>query len=112
MRRHVRRLEGRGLVTKVHGGVHLRNWPGEASFRQRMGQNVAAKRRIGAGLAATTPDGTSRFLDVGSTTVYVAEVLRGHQGLLVVTNALPVAQSLVGGARNRVFLAGGRAARA
>ena len=107
VRRNVRRLEERGLVTKVHGGVVLRDWVAEPSFALRFAQNTEAKRRIAAELAAMIPNGASLFLDVGSTTAYVAQALRDHHALLVVTNALPVAQTLVGGADNRVFMAGG-----
>ncbi len=107
IRRNVRRLEEQGLVTKVHGGVFLRGWEPEQSFAHRFAQNPGAKRRIAARVAGMIPNGASLFLDVGSTTAYVAQALRGHRELLVVTNSLPVAQMLVGGAENRVFLAGG-----
>lgn len=107
VRRNVRRLEDRGLVGKVHGGVFLRDWEAEPTLAQRVAQNTEAKRRIAATLAATIPNGASLFLDVGSTTAYVAQALRGHQALLVVTNSLPVAQTLLAGDRNRVYLAAG-----
>lgn len=107
VRRNVRRLEERGLVDKVHGGVHLRGWTAEPSFAQRLARNPEAKRRIAAAVAAMIPNGASLFLDVGSTTAYVAQALRGHEGLLVVTNSLPVAQTLLAGVKNRVCLAGG-----
>lgn len=107
IRRNVRRLETSGLVTKVHGGVVLKDWTQEPSFTQRFAENPAAKRRIARHLAAMVQDGDSLFLDTGSTTAYVAQALRGHQGLLVVTNALPVAQALAPGGANRVHMAGG-----
>jgi DeoR family transcriptional regulator, glycerol-3-phosphate regulon repressor len=107
IRRTVRRLEGRGLVKKVHGGVHLRDWGPEASFALRLGLNPAPKRRIAARLAALIPDGASLFLDVGSTTAFVAQALRDHRELLVVTNSLSVAQTLASRNGNRVFMAGG-----
>lgn len=107
IRRNVRRLETSGLVTKVHGGVVLKDWTQEPSFTQRYGENPQAKRRIARHLAAMVQDGESLFLDTGSTTAYVAQALRGHQGLTVVTNALPVAQALAPGGANRVHMAGG-----
>lgn len=107
VRRNVKRLEARGLVTRVHGGVHLKDWGAEASFAQRMLVNPAAKRRIAEAVARLIPDGVSLFLDVGSTTAYVAQALRVRRELLVVTNSLPVAQALVGVQGNRVLMAGG-----
>lgn len=107
IRRAVKRLAATGAVTKVHGGVHLNNWATEPSFAQRLVLNPLAKRRIAACLAAMIPNGASLFLDVGSTTAYVAQALQQHGDLLVVTNSLAVAQSLVSRNGNRVFMAGG-----
>lgn len=107
IRRNVKRLESQGLVTRVHGGVHLKDWGPEASFAQRMVQNPGAKRRIAEAVARLIPDGASVFLDVGSTTAYAAQALRARRDLLVVTNSLAVAQALTGVNGNRVFMAGG-----
>lgn len=107
IRRNVSVLEQQGLVTKVHGGVALKNWGLEPSFEQRFVQNQPAKRRIAEAVAALIMDGASVILDVGSTTAYVAQALRQKRDLLVVTNSLPVAQALAGQNGNRVFMAGG-----
>jgi DeoR family transcriptional regulator, glycerol-3-phosphate regulon repressor len=107
IRRTAAALEHQGLVTKVHGGVSLKNWGLEPSFAQRIVQNQSVKRRIGEAVAGLISDGASLFLDVGSTTAYVAQALRERHDLLVVTNSLPVAQALAGQNGNRVFMAGG-----
>ncbi|GHC60990.1 DeoR/GlpR family DNA-binding transcription regulator [Neogemmobacter tilapiae] len=107
IRRTIRRLEGQGLVTKVHGAVHLRDSGHEAAFAVRMGVNPTAKRRIAARLAGMLENGASLFLDVGTTTTYVAQALRDHHDLMVVTNSLMVAQALAMRNGNRVFVAGG-----
>lgn len=107
VRRIVKRLQALGLVTRVHGGVHLKDWGPEASFAQRMVQNPGPKRRIAEGVARIIPDGASLFLDVGSTTAYVAQALRVRRDLLVVTNSLAVAQALTGVNGNQLFMAGG-----
>ena len=107
IRRTIRRLESQGLVTKVHGAVHLRDAGPEAAFAVRMGVNPGAKRRIAGRLAGLIENGSSLFLDVGTTTAYVAQALRDHRDLLVVTNSLIVAQALAMRNGNRVFMAGG-----
>lgn len=107
IRRTVALLERQGLVTKVHGGVSLKNWGVEPSFEQRFVQNQPPKRRIAEAVASLIADGASLILDVGSTTAYVAQALRKKRDLLVVTNSLPVAQALAGQNGNRVFMAGG-----
>lgn len=107
IRRNVRRLEEAGVVTKVHGGVYLKDWGPAPTFAQRFKENAAAKRLIAKHVSNMIRDGDSLFLDTGSTTAYVAEELRKHQGLLVVTNSLSVAQALTSNGSNRVFFAGG-----
>jgi len=107
IRRAAKRLEAQGLVTKTHGALHLREAGAEPNFAQRMQLNAVAKRRIGRSVAALIPDGASLFLDVGSTTAYVAQALQIRRDLMVITNSLPVASALTGRNGNRVFLAGG-----
>ncbi|MBA3908802.1 MAG: DeoR/GlpR transcriptional regulator [Rhodobacter sp.] len=107
VRRSLKRLEALGSVTRVHGGVHLRDWGAEPSFALRLRVSPDAKRRIAARLAGLIEHGASLFLDVGSTTAFVAQALRDHHDLLVVTNSLAVAQTLSGRGGNRVFMAGG-----
>jgi DeoR family glycerol-3-phosphate regulon repressor len=107
VRRAVKRLEAVGSVTRVHGGVHLRDVLAEPSLSLRLGVNPGAKRRIAARVAGLIENGSSLFLDVGSTTAFVAQALRDHRELFVVTNSLTVAQALTGRGGNRVFMAGG-----
>ena len=110
IRRAAKRLEAQGLVTKTHGALHLREAGAEPNFAQRMQLNAAAKRRIGRSVAALIPDGASLFLDVGSTTAYVAQALQIRRDLMVVTNSLPVASALTGRNGNRVFWRGANCA--
>ena len=53
------------------------------------------------------PNESSLFLDIGSTTAYIADALRGHRKLVVVTNSVYVAYRLSMRNENRVFVAGG-----
>ena len=107
IRRSLKRLEALGSISRVHGGVHLKDWGPEPSFALRFGLYPDRKRAIAARAAGLIADGASLFLDVGSTTAYVAQALRDHRELMVVTNSLAVAQVLAGRGGNRVFMAGG-----
>ena len=107
VRRNVRRLEDNGTVKKVHGGVHLVDVLTEAPFQQRMSVNSHAKRIIAASVADMITDGDSLFLDIGSTTAYIAMALQNHRDLFVVTNSVAVAHALATRNNNRVYLAGG-----
>ncbi len=107
IRRNIKSLEAGGHVRKVHGGVHLTDIKNEQTFQQRMGENPDAKRRIAARVADMIKDGDSLFLDIGSTTAYIAMALQNHKNLFVVTNSLSVAHTLATRNSNRIFLAGG-----
>jgi len=107
IRRNVKKLAGRGLVRKVHGGVYLPDAVQEAPFAQRMDENPDAKRLIADQLGRMIKNGDSLILDIGSTTAYVARALRGHHDLFVVTNSIAAAQMLATRNNNRVFMAGG-----
>lgn len=107
IRRNVRLLAAQGLVRKVHGGVHLPDLLHEPTFQQRMNEQRAAKERIASRVATMIEDGDSLILDIGSTTAYVAQALKNHRDLYLVTNSVAVAQILAPRNGNRVFLAGG-----
>lgn len=107
VRRNVKRLSDDGLVKKVHGGVLLQHGSTELSFAQRLAENPIAKQKIAAHVAGLISDGSSIFLDIGSTTAFIAEALRGHNELLIVTNSVAVAHSLAARNNNRVFMPGG-----
>ncbi len=107
VRRTVKKLSREGLVSRVHGGVFLIDEPAGSSFHQRISEQSRQKQQLGRFVATLVEDGTSLFLDIGSTTIFVAEALRKKVGLMVVTNSLAIAQTLMNHNQNRVFLAGG-----
>ena len=107
IRRNVKPLVSEGLVLKVHGGIILPHQFREPPIQRRMLDDREAKERIAANVARHVQDGDSLVLDVGSTTVYVAQALREHSNLVVVTNSTRIAGILAAGTDNKVFMAGG-----
>ncbi|WP_120499163.1 DeoR/GlpR family DNA-binding transcription regulator [Roseovarius sp. EL26] len=107
IRRNIRTLEEAHIVRKVHGGVHLIEEFDEAPLRSRMDTHAEAKERLAQAVAQNINNGDSVFMDIGSTTAYVATALRDHSDLSVVTNSAFVAHTLASRNNNRVFLAGG-----
>ncbi len=107
IRRTVKALAKSGLVQRVHGGVYLPNTEALTSVVSRLGKRPEEKMRIAEAAADLIPGGACIFLDVGSTTAFLAETLGNHSDLTVVTNGLHAAQALVNKNNNRVFLAGG-----
>jgi DeoR family transcriptional regulator, fructose operon transcriptional repressor len=96
VRRDVEVLEQQGLVQRTHGGVI---WVGDRgaaaqarfyAFNQRMSVQQDAKRRIAKAAAVLVPTGQTVLLDGGTTTLYLAEQLKGRS-LQLVTNSLPIA---------------------
>lgn len=112
IRRTTKSLAKADLVRRVHGGSYLpETETGEGVF-SRLGVRQGEKGRIGAAAVALIPDGACVFLDVGSTTAFVAQALNARRGLDVVTNSLNAAQALAEHDGNRVFMAGGQLRRA
>lgn len=107
IRRNVKRLVIEGIVVKVHGGVLLANLNVEPAFLHRLEENRMAKQQMARQVLAMIEDGTSLFLDNGSTTTFVAEALRERKNLFVVTNSIKVAERLSAHNQNRVHFAGG-----
>ena len=107
IRRNIRTLEENNVVRKVHGGVHLVEDIAEDSFNSRISHHAEEKARLAAAVAGNISDGDSVFLDIGSTTAYVALELKQKKNLFVVTNSAFVANTLATRNGNRVFMAGG-----
>lgn len=108
IRRTTKSLARADLVRRVHGGSYLANIQAGQGVFSRLGMRPGEKSRIGEATAALIPDGACVFLDVGSTTTFVAQALAAQSGRTIVTNSLNAAQALVDHDGNRVFLAGGQ----
>jgi DeoR family glycerol-3-phosphate regulon repressor len=106
VRRVVRPLVERGAVDKVHGAVVGRARAGDAPFLARMTVHQREKVAVAAGVAVLVRDGDAVVLDTGSTTGFVAQALRRHRGLTVVTNSTFIATTLATIPGNRVHMAG------
>ncbi|BCT74523.1 D-beta-D-heptose 1-phosphate adenosyltransferase [Sinomonas cyclohexanicum] len=116
VRRDLAALETAGVLRRVHGGAVPagRGATSEESLLERQVQNLLEKRAIAdaaAALVASSRAG-SVLLDAGSSTEALAERLMGPlpdgQGLVVVTNALPIAEKLAANPNLNVQLLGGR----
>jgi len=109
IRRNIKSLETGGLVKKVHGGVSLAGMISvvEPPFQSRMDKNAETKKMLAVRVAEMVDNGDSLFMDIGSTTAYVAQALQNHHDLYIVTNSIAVAHLLTARNNNRVFLAGG-----
>lgn len=91
IRRDLDKLSERELVERVHGGAILAKPASpQPPVLQRTGENVVEKQRIGLASAALIEEGETVFIGSGTTTMEVAQYLKGRQNLTVITNALTV----------------------
>lgn len=91
VRRDLLRLEQAGRLVRVHGGATLPTT--EAPFDVVMGQASVEKDRIAAAAAGLIRDGEVVILDIGTTTMRIAQHLKGRP-VTVVTTSLAVVDVL------------------
>ncbi len=95
------------LLVRTHGGaVAARHLP-ELSLNLRRQQQVAEKDRIGQAAAAMIHNGEAIFLDTSSTSLAIAQNLKRHREVTVITNSLAVSQALVDVTSIAIVMPGG-----
>ncbi|OLP52814.1 DeoR family transcriptional regulator [Rhizobium rhizosphaerae] len=95
------------LLTRVHGGALFPSGNENVQYEARRAMAAAQKQAIGRAAAAMIPDNASLFINIGTTTEAVGEALSDHQGLMVITNNINVANSLRLSPAIEVVIAGG-----
>ncbi|WP_315773407.1 MULTISPECIES: DeoR/GlpR family DNA-binding transcription regulator [unclassified Bradyrhizobium] len=94
-------------LTRIHGGAIIASGVENLAYEARRFVAADEKKAIGAVAAARIPNGSSLFINIGTTTEEVASALSSHQDLLVITNNLNVAMLLYPHPRIEVIVAGG-----
>ncbi len=107
IRRDLRELCAAGLLERVHGGAVPPSGVSNIAYADRRALNREVKLRIARRTAALIPDNASLFLNIGTTTEAVAQALRQHRNLMVLTNNLNVANILMDHPSCDVVVAGG-----
>lgn len=97
-----------GYLERVQGGaVQTVSGYYSMEFQRRKEKERAAKLHIARLTAAMIRDGSTLFLNSGTTTYYIATELKRHKNLNIVTNSFSVAQELGAQPTFRVILLGG-----
>lgn len=107
IRKDLNELCERRSLTRVHGGAIIASGVENLAYEARRFVAAEEKRAIGAAAAALIPNGSSLFINIGTTTEEVASALHSHEELLVITNNLNVAMQLYRLPRIEVVVAGG-----
>ena len=114
IRRDLSRLEGQGLIERVHGGAKLIALPDAAKptqlsgtpFSQAIGLNLPQKQAIGRAAAALCDPGEGIMIDGGTTTLQMCPHLAGL-GLQVLTNSLHIVNALLPHGDTRIMVPSG-----
>ena len=108
IRRDLTELADAGKLDRVHGGAVLPSGISNIGYEDRRTLNHGIKIDIARKCASDLPDESSVFLNIGTTTEAVAAELINHRNLMVVTNNMNVATTLVANESCQVIVAGGR----
>lgn len=108
IRADLQALADGNLLLRTHGGaIPLSTGLQYLSLNLRKEQQVQQKAHIGQAAAGLIHDGDSVFLDSSSTALAIAQCLRSHRFLTVITNGLAVAQELLDAPGVTVVVVGG-----
>ncbi|MFT6103806.1 MAG: DeoR family glycerol-3-phosphate regulon repressor [Paracoccaceae bacterium] len=107
IRRDLTDLAEAGKLERVHGGAILPSGTTNILYKERRTLNLGAKNDIARACAERIPDGSSLFLNIGTSTEAVAAELLNHSDLLVVTNNMNVANILAANPNCEIILTGG-----
>lgn len=91
IRRDLKRLADEDIVTLVHGGaVYNEGGAYLPALTAREKQMRREKSAIAECCAQQIPEGSAVYLDNGSTTLEIADALRGKKNIAVLSHSLPV----------------------
>lgn len=108
IRKDLMALESQGLLKRVHGGALPVNTVTFEEGVDERTQNQDEKRRIAQRAIQELPSSGAIFIDSGSTTRFFADFLPANPNVIVFTNSIPVAQSVLHKPSTPVYLVGGR----
>lgn len=97
IRRDLKNLEDRGLVSRSYGGVKIAQSTGKRiPFSLRSHENSAQKKQIARAAVGLLNAGDTVFLDGSSSAFFVAELLPSLDGVTVFTNNIDAVNYLSG----------------
>lgn len=91
IRRDINFLDQEGYVSRYHGGAGTALSTENVDYLHRKELLLEEKKKIAKTVASMIEDNTSLFINIGTTTEYVAMELTRHKKLRIITNNLNVA---------------------
>jgi DeoR family fructose operon transcriptional repressor len=104
VRRDLQVLEKEGQLKRFYGGAIKSTFKNdEAPYNMRQSMLPLEKRAIGRRAAELIQDGSTIVIDVGTTTLELAQAIQGKKRLTILTNSLPVATVLLESISRNIF---------
>lgn len=95
IRRDLIKLESEDLLRRTYrGAIPTARVIREQSFKEKINKHLKEKKRIAALAVKMIQRGDKIFLDSGTTTLQIAQMIKNPQDLAVVTTSLPIAEEL------------------
>ena len=107
IRRDLTHLAKLNKLRRHHGGASVVSSIQNMAYQTRKIMDLEAKQKIAQHLVSMIPNGSSLFINIGTTTETIAKALLSHENLKVVTNNLNVAAILGVKKDFSVLIAGG-----
>lgn len=107
IRRDLNLLCAGEYLRRTHGGAIFNDVNVNLGYQARRYIAAEAKRRIGELAASLIPDGSSLFINIGTTNEQVARYLKAKRDLMVITNNVNVVTILMGATGIELIVAGG-----
>ena len=109
IRKDLTALQKRGLIRKTYGGaMRIEDDSQERYVSQRRGKYLLDKQKIAKKVLRLLKDGDFIFLDISTTNVEVAKLLKtSGLSLTVVTNMIDVMLTMAGDEFNKIIFIGG-----
>lgn len=107
IRRDLNTLCDGEYLKRVHGGAIFNDVQVNLGYHARRHIAAAAKRHIGELAASLIPDGSSLFINIGTTNEQVARCLKARRNLMVITNNVNVVTTLMGASGVELVVSGG-----
>lgn len=107
IRRDLNELAEKNLIRRHHGGAGIPSNSENSDYSERKQFFSAQKTNIAQRVAQMIPNGSSIFLDIGTTSEAVAYALLSHKNLHIVTNNLNAAHILMSKEDFHITVAGG-----
>ncbi len=95
------------LLSRIHGGALFPSGIENVEYEARRKIAADEKEAIGRAAARLIPDNASLFINIGTTTEAVSKALLDHNGLMVITNNINVANRMRVYPSIEVVIAGG-----